>query len=73
VVAIFAVSEKEDVRRGSARIARDDGLVLFCMWKHWGDDLGWILYIPNLCVGLLAAIIISEIARRANQWIHGMV
>ena len=46
---------------------------LFCMWKHWGDDLGWILYIPNLCVGLLAAIIISEIARRANQWIHGMV
>ena len=39
---------------------------LYCMRMHWGDDLGWILYLPNLFVGLAVAIIISEIARKVQ-------
>jgi hypothetical protein len=43
---------------------------LYCMWMNWGDDLGWIFYLPNLLVGCLAALAISAIARKANEWIH---
>ena len=41
---------------------------LYSMWKHWGDDFGWLLYLPNLVIGCLAAVVISEIARKASEW-----
>jgi hypothetical protein len=43
---------------------------LYAMSTHWGDDLGWILYLPNLLFGCLATVTISEVARKANEWIH---
>ena len=43
---------------------------LFSMFMHWGDDLGWILYLPTVFVGSMAGIVISLLAKRANQWIH---
>jgi hypothetical protein len=43
---------------------------LFAMSKHWGDDLGWILYLPALFIGSAAAIAVSEFARKANQWMN---
>jgi hypothetical protein len=43
---------------------------LYSMWMRWGDDLGWIFYLPNLLIGCLAAVAISEIARKVNEWLH---
>jgi len=43
---------------------------LFAMSRHWGDDLSWILYLPNLFVVLIVGILISLVARKANQWIQ---
>ncbi len=43
---------------------------LFAMSKHWGDDFSWILYLPDVFVGLIVGIVISLIATKANQWIH---
>jgi hypothetical protein len=43
---------------------------LFAMFMHWGDDMSWILYLPYVLVGLIVGIVISLIARKANQWIH---
>ncbi|HXI54194.1 MAG TPA: hypothetical protein VNH84_21930 [Candidatus Saccharimonadales bacterium] len=43
---------------------------LFAMSRHWGDAMSWILYLPNVFVGLILGIVISLIARKANQWIH---
>ena len=43
---------------------------LFSMFMHWGDDLGWILYLPTVFVGSMVGIVVSPLAKRANQWIH---
>jgi predicted membrane-bound spermidine synthase len=43
---------------------------LFAMSRHWGDDLSWIFYLPNVLVGLVVGILISLIAAKANDWIH---
>ena len=37
---------------------------------HWGDDLGWILYLPYSLIGCFAGMAVSGIARKANEWIH---
>lgn len=43
---------------------------LFSMWMHWGDDLGWILYFPDLLIGCLGGVLLSSIARKADECIH---
>jgi len=43
---------------------------LFSMSMHWGDDLGWILYLPALFIGLVIGIVISHVAQMANKWMH---
>ncbi len=37
---------------------------------HWGDDFGWIFYLPYLLIGCFAGMAISGFARKVNQWIH---
>src|SRR6266404_7282545 len=41
---------------------------LFAMSRHWVDDLFWIMYLPNVFVGLIVGITISYIAKKTNQW-----
>src|SRR6266436_4866995 len=43
---------------------------LFAMSRHWVDDVFWIMYLPNVFVGLVVGITISYIAKKTNQWIH---
>jgi len=44
-------------------------LFLISARTHQMDDLGWILYHPYLFVACVAAIILSEIARKVREWI----
>jgi hypothetical protein len=40
---------------------------ILCMSMRWGDDLGWILYIPYTLVGLVVGVIVSLFVKEANQ------
>jgi hypothetical protein len=39
---------------------------LFSMRMGWGDNLGWILYLPDMLIGCLGVVIISSIAQKAD-------
>src|SRR5690349_5451425 len=43
---------------------------IYAMWKNWSDDLGWLLYLPDLFIGAIVAISISVFARMVNEWVH---
>jgi hypothetical protein len=43
---------------------------LLSMSMHWGDDLGWVLYLPAVFVGLIVGLSVSLLAEKANNWMH---